>query len=112
MNAGNVIWGIAVGFSLVSSAEARPEYNKVFWEHYARQLSAHHAKCTACHSRPDKKSRNNYANVLKAKLGAANVKDHDQIRSALNEAAEEASAIAGKTFGDLIHEGRLPGTQP
>jgi hypothetical protein len=107
---------ITLAFLLASSAaataEARPEYNKVFWEHYAKQLGTLSAKCGACHSRPDKKSRNNYANVLKTKLGAANVKDHDQIRSALEEAAKEPSAIRGKTFGDLINEGKLPGTQP
>lgn len=111
MNAWKIALACVVGLAS-SRVEARPEYNKVFWEHYAKQVGAHSVKCTACHSRPDKKSRNNYANVLKTKLGAANIKDHDQIRSALDEAAKEPSAIPEKTFGDLINEGILPGTQP
>lgn len=112
MNAWKIALLFVCGISAASHAEARPEYNKVFWEHYAKQLGTQSAKCAACHSRPDKKSRNNYANVLKTKLGASNIKDRDQIRSALDETAKEPSALSGKTFGDLINEGKLPGTQP
>ncbi len=93
--------------------EARPEYNKTFWMHYAKPLAAHNAvKCVACHEGADKKNRNSYGKVVGEKLKEKGVKDVEKIKAALEQAAKEKSAIEGKTFGDLIEAGQLPASKP
>lgn len=95
-----------------ATAEARPPHNKEFWKHYEKQLSAHmDVKCNVCHEGEEKKNRNHYGNVLKEKFGEKNLKDPEKIKAAFLAAEKEKSAIEGKTFGDLINEGKLPSSK-
>ena len=92
------------------SALARPQYNKEFWAKYEKEIGkqAESVKCGACHGK-DKKVRNDYGKALGTALDSKDQKDVDRIKSALDKAAKEKSGTEGKTFGDLIKEGKLPG---
>ena len=57
----------------------------------------------------DKEKRNNYGMALKKALGKENVKDEDAIKAAMTKIEKEKSAEDGKTFGDLLEAGKLPG---
>lgn len=67
--------------------------------------------CAVCHPSKSKKDRNNYGAALTKALGAKKVKDTEKIKKALEKVAKEKSATEGKTFGDLIKAGELPGTK-
>ncbi|MGB4739433.1 MAG: hypothetical protein WBH50_14645 [Fuerstiella sp.] len=56
----------------------------------------------------DKKKRNDYGVALTKTLGEKNVKDADKIKEALTKAEAEKNAD-GKTYGELIKAGELPG---
>ena len=58
--------------------------------------------------------RNDYGKAFGTALGpdAKSVKDADKVKAALEKAAKEKSSTEGKTFGDLIKEGKLPGKNP
>lgn len=106
-----LVGGCSVG--LTSPVLARPEYNKEFWVHYAKQINAHAGvKCVACHEGTDKKNRNIYGKAVKDALGESGVKDPAKIKAAFDKVAKEKSAIDGKTFGDLINDGKLPAAKP
>lgn len=91
--------------------------------HYAKELykldedfGKKHGKsgkvsCAVCHPSKSKKDRNNYGAALTKALGAKKVKDVEKIKKALEKIAKEKSATEGKTFGDLIKAGELPGTK-
>ena len=67
------------------------------------------AKCNVCHVGKEKKNRNAYGEALDKLLDKkADKEDKDKIRKALDEVAKLPSAVAGKTFGDLIADGKLP----
>lgn len=115
------IWKISFGATVIGlawcclgeKAEARKQYNDAFWMQYAETIAVHKGvKCVACHEGETKKVRNNYGKAVREKLDAADVKEPEKIRAALIEAAKQPSAIDGKTFGDLIKEGKLPATKP
>ena len=66
-------------------------------------------KCNVCHVGKSKKERNAYGEALAGLLDKKeDAKNVDKIRQALEEVAALPSAVAGKTFGDLIAEGKLP----
>ena len=68
------------------------------------------AKCNVCHVGKDKKNRNAYGEALDKLLDKkADKDDKEKIRKALEEVAALPSGEAGKTFGDLIQAGQLPG---
>lgn len=93
----------------LSTAQARPLYSKTFVGKYDKVVEAKTAKCTICHSKPkDKKQRNNYGIALGKLLGAKNQKDAAKITEGLKKAEAEKSAVEGKTFGDLLKDGKLP----
>lgn len=91
--------------------------------HYAKELykldedfGKKHGKsgkvsCAVCHPSKSKKDRNNYGAALTKALGAKKVKDTAKIKAALEKIGKEKSATEGKTFGDLIKAGELPGTK-
>lgn len=102
-----------------SRAEARPDYNKTFWMQYAGELAAQAGvKCVVCHVGEDKKNRNDYGKAVGEALlskevgGMKNEKNVDKIKAALKKAEAGKSAVDGKTFGDLIKEGKLPASKP
>ena len=111
---------LMIGLASVSSlttaipAGARQEYNRVFWKAYQDELGkyAETTRCNVCHYGAEKKNRNDYGKAVGAALGKTGVKDADKIRHALTEAAEKKNAAEGKTFGDLIKDGKLPGKRP
>jgi hypothetical protein len=91
--------------------QARPPYNMEFWAKYDKELGAHkEMKCAACHNGgDDKKKRNDYAKAFGEALGEKNSKNVGKIKEALDKAAKEKSGTEGKTFGDLIKDGKMPG---
>lgn len=99
-------------FGSKQEASGRPPYNKAFFEAYpenkeAAALAAN-AKCTVCHG-ADKKMRNDYGAALGKLIGAKNEKDEAKIKEALKKVEGEKSGTEGKTFGDLLKGGKLPG---
>ena len=93
---------------LASNAHARPDYNKEFWAAYPSLKEHAETKCGACHG-SDKKVRNDYGKAFGTALGEKNIKDAEKIKEALKKTEAEKSGTDGKTFGDLIKDGKLPG---
>ncbi|MBA4031111.1 MAG: hypothetical protein C0478_09525 [Planctomyces sp.] len=96
-----------------NSAEARPPYLAAFKESYSNLADkAGEAKCTICHFGESKKNNNDYGTAMKTALGAKNVKEAEAIKASLKKIETEKSSTEGKTFGDLIKAGELPGKNP
>lgn len=95
-------------FSAPQQAEARPQYLKGFTDKYDI-AEAKEKKCGVCHGEGgmNKKTVSEYGKSLAKALGEKNVKGSDDIASALDKAAK-ADAGGGKTFGDLLKDGKLP----
>lgn len=96
------------------STTARPKFAGVVKKAYPDLAKAQKINCYTCHpNKPDNKKkvhRNNYGVALKKALGKKNEGDADKITAALKKIESEKSATEGKTFGDLIKAGELPGT--
>lgn len=107
---GAVMAGVAL-LAAADVAQARPDYNKAFWEKYDKELGSQKEalKCNACHFGSEKKNRNDYGKAVGEAIGAKNEKNMDKIKAGLDKAAKEKSATEGKTFGDLIKDGKAPG---
>ena len=91
-------------------AQARPPFVKAFVTAYpALKAEAETAKCGICHPEEKKSVRNDYGAALGKALGEKNVKDEAKIAEALKKIEAEKSGTDGKTFGDLIKDGKLPG---
>lgn len=115
-----VIAGVAV-LALVQltggRADARPQYSAAFGEKYPSFQFNDTGKCRVCHGvgadgKEDKKIRNDYGKAYGAAVGGKNVKKGDPaIMAAFDKVANEKSSVDGKTFGDLIKEGKYPGKQ-
>jgi hypothetical protein len=118
---GSVCGAVFVGALLVVSlpeAHARPKYNTEFWKLYEKEIGKlkDETKCDACHNGgDDKKKRNDYGQamaevIMSAEVGGKkNESDVEKIKKALELVAKQKSGTEGKTFGDLIKEGKLPG---
>lgn len=95
-------------------AMARPKYLNVLNTTYPDLVKKHGTDgkltCAVCHPDKDKKKRNNYGVALTGKLEKKNESDEAKIKEALTKTEGEKSATEGKTFGDLIKAGELPGT--
>lgn len=118
-----VNWGLTAGIlglvALVFGAgtptevDARPKYKEMFEQKYpglAGEVAK--VKCGVCHppaAAEMKKVRNNFGQALGKALNAKNVADEETIKKALSTIESETSATEGKTFGDLIKAGTLPG---
>ena len=63
-------------------------------------------KCGVCHGK-QKTQRSEYAKALEKALGEKKVKDVEKINAALDAVAAMEYAN-GKTYGDLLKEGKLP----
>jgi hypothetical protein len=67
------------------------------------------AKCNVCHAGKSKKERNAYGEALAERLDKeTDKKDVEKIRKVLDEVAKLPSKVSGKTFGELIADGKLP----
>ncbi len=97
-----------------SEAMARPKYANVATAAYPDLAQKHGTEgkltCALCHPEKDKKVRNNYGAAFGGKLEKKNETDEAKIKEALTKAEGEKSATEGKTFGELIAAGELPGT--
>ncbi len=110
----------AAGLFAASSSEAlaRPKYKNMVDAKYPDLAKKHGTDgklaCTVCHpkidGKDDKKVRNNYGTALGKALSKKNESDEEKIKEALGKIESEKSATEGKTFGDLIKDGTLPGT--
>lgn len=111
------MWSIAVCFLLgtmwiaADTAQARMQYCKAFIAKYDTVKEAKATKCAICHPGKSKKERNDYGQALAKSLAAKNEKDKVKIEAALKKTEAEKSATEGKTFGDLIKDGKLPGAK-
>ena len=101
---------IALTGALVLSpapAQARKQYFDAFTARYPKlgpQIVAQ--KCRVCHG-PLKNNRSNYAEELKAALGATNVRKEAAIDAALQQ-VELQEHQPGQTYKDLFDAGMLP----
>jgi len=117
-----VVGAFAVSCFL-GSAQARPPYAPIVGEHYkdneaivAKTKAAD--KCNFCHdaASKSKKDRNEYGKALAKHFGEDAFKkvkdDKEALAKALNEglkATEADKHSSGKTFGEVIKAGKLPG---
>ncbi|HEY0982319.1 MULTISPECIES: hypothetical protein [unclassified Schlesneria] len=91
-------------------AQARPQYTKAFIAAYpALKTEAEAAKCGICHPEEKKAVRNDYGKALGAALPEKNTKGEEALAEALKKIESEKGETDGKTFGELIKEGKLPG---
>lgn len=96
-----------------TQVDARPKYKETFEKKYpglAGEVAK--VKCGVCHppaAEEMKKARNNFGQALGKALNAKNVADEETIMKALSGIETEKSATEGKTFGDLLKAGTLPG---
>jgi hypothetical protein len=107
---------VTVGAAILPAnkpASARPQYSKAFFETYPDNKAAAalegNAKCSVCHPGANKKMRNDYGESLGKLLGAKNEKNDMNVKAALKKNEAEKSSVPGKTFGDLLKAGGLPG---
>lgn len=115
-NLGRCVIAGACLFAVVAmnseTASARPQFKKSFETAYPELAKKHGTDgkltCAICHPVKDKKKRNDYGVALTKTLGAKNVKDADKIKEALTKAESEKNKD-GKTYGELIKAGDLPG---
>ena len=116
------IWIIPVFVVLLSScligrnSEARPKFSKIFQTTYEKEYVGKDLggkSCTICHDKTNdnKYLSNDYGEAMKESLSGKNTKEESVIVSALKDTEEKPSAVEGKTFGDLIREGRLPASK-
>lgn len=93
-------------------ASARPQYKKPFEAAYPDLVKKHGTNgklsCAVCHPVKDKKKRNDYGVALTKALGKKSEKDAAKIKAALKKVESEKNAD-GKTYGELIKAGELPG---
>lgn len=97
-------------------AQARPGYLKEFNNTYPKlKDAAEAAKCGICHFGEKKTNRNDYGKAVGEALGEKDVKGDGapaKIEAALKKAEAGKSSTDGKTFGDLLKDGKLPGKNP
>lgn len=118
------LFAVCVLGILTSSAHAIPAVAKIWLEDaYAKSPVievAKEAQCNVCHYGPSKKDRNDYGVAL-SKTGVTmknyNALKGDQekltiVLKAMFKKAEGLKSFSGKTFGELIKAGELPGTAP
>lgn len=112
-----VVVAAAILVVSASDAAARPKYLTVANSKYPDLVKKFGTdgklNCGLCHTTKDnakKKIRNNFGAAVGKNLEKSNESDEAKIKSALEKAEGEKSATEGKTFGDLIKDGSLPGT--
>lgn len=102
----------ALVFVAGQEAQARPKYMGAFNEAYpALKAQAETMKCNVCHFGAKKSDRNDYGMAVGKSMGEKNVMDAEKIKEGLKKAEAEKNAD-GKTFGELIKDGKLPGKAP
>ncbi|MCH2203478.1 MAG: hypothetical protein MK102_16045 [Fuerstiella sp.] len=108
---------LLIAFLILSSnqAVARPPYKELYQKVYPELAKAGgvNISCSVCHPFKNKKILNNYGAALKKELGVTNppkwVKDKNIVTAALKKLENHKSHVEGRTFGNLIRAGNLPG---
>ncbi|MHC4879193.1 MAG: hypothetical protein ACYTGL_22290 [Planctomycetota bacterium] len=100
--------GLIFASVFAGGADARPKYKSEFEKKYPKVKENNKITCAACHPEKSKKVKNDYGTAL-GKVIAKNEKDAGKIGEALGKIEKEKSSVDGKTFGDLLKEGKLPG---
>lgn len=95
-------------------SDARKPYHELFVKTYPDLAAkAGEAKCGVCHFGDSKKNRNDYGEAMgKALDGKKNLKADDPMVAKAFKTAEGAKNGDGKSFGELIKAGSLPGKNP
>ena len=102
-----------IAWLTVEPAQARVKYSTGFTAKYPELKGV---TCFTCHDKDpesptSRKLRNSYGKALEAALGKKNVMDAEEINAALAKAEGEKSEVTGKTFGDVIKEGKMPASK-
>lgn len=108
---GAVALAFLVANMISEKAAARPNYLKAFaakYKNLADQVKA--KKCGTCHYGKSKKNRNDYGVALSKATGKK--AKGDKVTAALTKTESVKKGDTGKTFGELIKAGKLPGTAP
>ena len=80
----------AAHFCLAPTADARPPYNKEFWDKYTTLKDLKETtKCDVCHKKDDTKVRNDYGKAFGEALGGPKITDVEKIKAALKTAEEK-----------------------
>lgn len=108
-----VVCGLAVVALVVSAfgtqAEARPPFYGAFAKLYPDVKVEADAKCAVCHiGKASDKKWNDYGTALGKALGKK-MATADEATAAMKKIESEKSGTEGKTFGDLLKDGKLPG---
>jgi hypothetical protein len=117
-----VLSGLLILCIGVNVTFGRPDYRKQFEDAYKGSKIAsalQDAKCNVCHYGKEKKNRNDYGVALSKLLTEKSYKElktkpeelNKKIKEAFKKVSTEKSS-GGKTFGELIDAGKLPGTPP
>lgn len=96
--------------SALTTADARPKYKAAFEKKYPKVGESNKIDCGVCHPGAKKSEKNNYGDALGKAVGK-NEMDETKINEALGKIEAEKSAVSGKTFGDLLKEGKLPASK-
>ncbi len=110
---------LAIGANI---AFGRPPYKEQFEKTYKDSKIADatkEAKCGVCHFGKEKKNRNDYGTALSKILTEEKFKElkskPEELTKSIQEALKKVTtekSVSGKTFGELIEAGKLPGTAP
>ena len=111
---------LACAFVFIGSKPvfARAQYKAAFEKAYPdlKKKLGKKISCAVCHPTKSKKERNDYGTAFGKTLmgkdvgGKKNDKDKDKLKKTIEALAKEKSSTKGKTFADLIKDGKLPGT--
>ena len=106
----------------VNASFGRPDYRKQIEATYKTSKIAgaiKEANCNVCHYGKTKKNRNDYGTALSKILTEDNYKqmkkDPEELNKKIVDALKTVSkekSVTGKTFGEMIDGGQLPGTAP
>ena len=109
---GFVLAGFLVLATGSGTADARPNYLPEFKTAYSEVKEADTVKCGVCHvGKPTAKTWNDYGIAFGKSLGKTKAKS-DEVKAALQKVEKQPSSVEGKSFGELLKEGKLPGTTP
>ena len=100
--------GLVLASAFAGGANARPAYKSAFEKKYPKVKENNKITCGVCHPEKSKKVKNDYGTAM-GKVVKKNEKDKGKIAEALGKIESEKSATEGKTFGDLLKDGKLPG---
>src|SRR3954463_8370273 len=109
-----------IGLALsVQSASARPPFNKEWIAKYNpgdKNAAFVEAKCNVCHAGESKKMKNEYGKAVGKYLTKAKYNEIKEDEAAAKkyiieglQKAEGEKGGAGKSYGELIKAGKLPG---